>query len=38
MLKPARAYRWGEDGIAGISDNHHGFFLCDRALNGEDAI
>jgi len=33
----ARAYRWGEDGIAGISDNHQRLFFA-IAWNGEDAI
>lgn len=34
----SRAYRWGEDGIAGISDNHQRLCLAIALWNGEDAI
>lgn len=34
----SRAYRWGEDGIAGISDNHQRLCLAISFWNGEDAI
>lgn len=30
----SRAYRWGEDGIAGISDNQSAIVFCDRASGG----
>src|SRR5579883_3321304 len=33
-----RAYRWGEDGIAGISDNHQRLCFAIALWNGEDAI
>ena len=28
----SRAYRWGEDGIMGISDSHQRLCFCDRSL------
>lgn len=34
----SRAYRWGEDGIAGISDNHQRLCLAISLWNGEDSI
>ncbi|XGV97663.1 MAG: glucosidase [Leptolyngbya sp. BL-A-14] len=34
----SRAYRWGEDGIAGISDNHQRLCLAIALWNGEDSI
>jgi hypothetical protein len=34
----SRAYRWGEDGIAGISDNHQRLCFAISLWNGEDAI
>jgi hypothetical protein len=34
----SRAYRWGEDGIAGISDNHQRVCLALSLWNGEDRI
>jgi hypothetical protein len=34
----SRAYRWGEDGIAGISDNHQRVCLALALWNGNDAI
>jgi hypothetical protein len=34
----SRAYRWGEDGIAGISDNHQRLCFALALWNGEDAI
>ncbi|MBV8750286.1 MAG: glucosidase [Candidatus Eremiobacteraeota bacterium] len=34
----SRAYRWGEDGIAGISDNHQRLCLALALWNGNDAI
>jgi hypothetical protein len=34
----SRAYRWGEDGIAGISDNHQRLCLALALWNGEDPI
>ncbi|KAF8893397.1 Six-hairpin glycosidase-like protein [Infundibulicybe gibba] len=34
----SRAYRWGEDGIAGISDNHQRLCLGLSLWNGEDPI
>jgi hypothetical protein len=34
----SRAYRWGEDGIAGISDNHQRLCLAIALWNGEDEI
>ena len=33
-----RAYRWGEDGIAGISDNHQRLCLAIALWNGHDPI
>ncbi|MCA9399917.1 MAG: hypothetical protein KC618_09210, partial [Candidatus Omnitrophica bacterium] len=32
----SRAYRWGEDGIAGISDNHQRLCFSLAFWNGED--
>ncbi|MBE9049194.1 glucosidase [Nostocales cyanobacterium LEGE 11386] len=34
----SRAYRWGEDGILGISDNHQRLCFAIALWNGEDAI
>ncbi|KZT71059.1 hypothetical protein DAEQUDRAFT_688521 [Daedalea quercina L-15889] len=34
----SRAYRWGEDGIAGISDNHQRLNFSLSLWNGEDRI
>ncbi|MBR8832775.1 MAG: glucosidase [Stigonema ocellatum SAG 48.90 = DSM 106950] len=34
----SRAYRWGEDGIAGISDNHQRLCFALALWNGEDPI
>ena len=34
----SRAYRWGEDGIAGISDNHQKLCFAIAFWNGEDPI
>ena len=34
----SRAYRWGEDGIAGISDNHQRLCFAIGLWNGEDPI
>src|SRR5207249_3431927 len=34
----SRAYRWGEDGIAGISDNHGRLCFAVALWNGRDAI
>ncbi len=34
----SRAYRWGEDGIAGISDNHQRLCFAPAFWNGEDPI
>lgn len=34
----SRAYRWGEDGIAGISDNHQRLCFAITLWNGEDSI
>ena len=34
----SRAYRWGEDGIAGISDNHQRLCLALALWNGQDPI
>ncbi|MEH1926069.1 MAG: glucosidase [Nostoc sp.] len=34
----SRAYRWGEDGIGGISDNHQRLCFAIALWNGEDAI
>jgi len=34
----SRAYRWGEDGIAGISDNHQRLCLAFAFWNGNDPI
>ena len=34
----SRAYRWGEDGIAGISDNHQRLCLALALWNGHDPI
>ncbi|MCP4401207.1 MAG: glucosidase [bacterium] len=34
----SRAYRWGEDGIAGLSDNHQRLCFALALWNGEDSI
>lgn len=34
----SRAYRWGEDGLAGISDNHQQLCFAIALWNGEDPI
>ncbi|KAJ2919906.1 hypothetical protein MD484_g396, partial [Candolleomyces efflorescens] len=34
----SRTYRWGEDGLAGISDNHQRLCLSLSLWNGEDPI
>src|SRR6266436_4271751 len=34
----SRAYRWGEDGIAGITDNHGRLCLALALWNGQDPI
>ncbi|PKL42204.1 MAG: glucosidase [Candidatus Riflebacteria bacterium HGW-Riflebacteria-1] len=34
----SRAYRWGEDGIAGISDNHQRLCFALAMWNGRDSI
>jgi hypothetical protein len=34
----SRAYRWGEDGLLGISDNHQRLCFSIALWNGEDAI
>ncbi|MDX2217331.1 MAG: hypothetical protein SFY66_28950 [Oculatellaceae cyanobacterium bins.114] len=34
----SRAYRWGEDGIAGLSDNHQRLCFAIALWNGEDSI
>jgi len=34
----SRAYRWGEDGIAGISDNHQRLCFAIALWNGNDQI
>ena len=34
----SRAYRWGEDGIAGVSDNHQRLCLALALWNGNDPI
>ncbi len=34
----SRAYRWGEDGIAGIADNHQRLCFAIALWNGKDAI
>jgi hypothetical protein len=34
----SRAYRWGEDGIAGISDTHQQLCFAIALWNGEDSI
>lgn len=34
----SRAYRWGEDGIAGISDNHQRLCFAISLWNGKDSI
>jgi len=33
-----RAYRWGEDGILGISDNHQRLCFAIALWNGEDPM
>ena len=34
----SRAYRWGEDGLAGISDDHQQLCFCVAMWNGRDPI
>src|SRR5438309_7932597 len=34
----SRAYRWGEDGLAGISDNHQRLCFAPALWNGRDPI
>jgi hypothetical protein len=34
----SRAYRWGEDGLAGVSDNHQRLCFALALWNGHDAI
>lgn len=34
----SRVYRWGEDGLAGISDKHQNLCFCLGLWNGNDAI
>jgi hypothetical protein len=34
----SRVYRWGEDGIAGISDNYQNLCFCLGLWNGKDSI
>jgi hypothetical protein len=34
----SRVYRWGEDGIAGISDKHQNLCFCLGLWNGNDSI
>jgi hypothetical protein len=34
----SRAYRWGEDGLAGISDDHQGLCFALALWNGKDPI
>ena len=34
----SRAYRWGEDGLTGISDNHQRLCFAIALWNGEDSI
>src|SRR5204862_417599 len=34
----SRAYRWGEDGLAGISDDHQRLCFCLALWNGRDPI
>ncbi|KAF9920335.1 hypothetical protein FBU30_009857 [Linnemannia zychae] len=34
----SRAYRWGEDGLAGVSDNHQRFCMALALWNGKDKI
>ena len=34
----SRAYRWGEDGLAGISDNHQRLCFALALWNGRDPI
>src|SRR5688500_7451185 len=34
----SRAYRWGEDGLAGFSDHHQRLCLCVALWNGRDPI
>jgi hypothetical protein len=34
----SRAYRWGEDGLAGISDNHQRLCFALALWNGRDSI
>lgn len=35
---PFYAYRWGEDGIAGVSDNHQRLCFAIALWNGQDAL
>ncbi|RXK38115.1 cytoplasmic protein [Tremella mesenterica] len=37
-MSKSRAYRWGEDGIAGISDNHQRLCFSLALWNGKDEI
>ena len=37
-IRPARAYRWGEDGIAGLSDDQQYLCFALALWNGKDAI
>ncbi len=37
-MAPAYAYRWGEDGLAGISDNHQRLCFALALWNGHDLI
>ncbi|KAF8934770.1 hypothetical protein BGZ52_003181, partial [Haplosporangium bisporale] len=34
----SRAYRWGEDGLAGVSDNHQRLCFSMALWNGQDKI
>lgn len=34
----SRAYRWGEDGLAGVSDNHQRLCFSVALWNGQDKI
>lgn len=37
-MSRSRAYRWGEDGIGGISDNHQRICFSLALWNGKDRI
>jgi hypothetical protein len=37
-MSRSRAYRWGEDGIGGISDNHQRVCFSLALWNGKDRI